>query len=399
MRFFKRGGLALGLAGMMTALQGCSPKETATALLVLLALILPGCGEDALQEVNAQATGDWSVTGNAGIVAPTNFLGTTDAADLVFRANNTEVMRIESGGNLNLVTGTVIEINGNRWIHATGATNNVYIGDEAGNLAAGGGANTGVGSGVLQSTTGGNNTAMGNNAMFDNTSGDLNVAIGSRALINNVAGDENVAVGVDALGSTTGSGNTAVGREAMNTNTTGSNNTTIGNDSDVSSGALTNATAIGFNAVVDASNKVRIGNNSVTVIEGQVDFTFTSDANQKENHLSVDPQFTLEKLSRIPVTSWNYIGQDPQQLRHYGPTAQDFYAAFGHDGMGTIGSTTTLTGSDVDGVLILSVQALYDLNLQKDERIEQLEGEVETLKSQLDALLQRVEQLEAASDG
>jgi hypothetical protein len=41
---------------------------------------------------------DWSLLGNAGTVAGTNFLGTTDAQALVFKANNTERSRILSSG-------------------------------------------------------------------------------------------------------------------------------------------------------------------------------------------------------------------------------------------------------------------------------------------------------------
>ena len=48
-------------------------------------------------------------------------------------------------------------------------------------------------------------------------------------------------------------------------------------------GNLTNATAIGNEAFVNASNKVRLGNSAVTVIEGQVAFTAVSDKTQKEN--------------------------------------------------------------------------------------------------------------------
>jgi hypothetical protein len=48
------------------------------------------------------------------------------------------------------------------------------------------------------------------------------------------------------------------------------NNTAIGAGANVSTGNLTNATAIGFNATVDASNKIRLGDAAVNVIEGQV---------------------------------------------------------------------------------------------------------------------------------
>ena len=45
---------------------------------------------------------DWALLGNAGTNPTTNFLGTTDAQDLVFRTNNTEKMRVESGGDVGI---------------------------------------------------------------------------------------------------------------------------------------------------------------------------------------------------------------------------------------------------------------------------------------------------------
>ena len=41
----------------------------------------------------------WSLTGNAGTSAATNFLGTTDDVDFVVRTNNVERMRVEAGGS------------------------------------------------------------------------------------------------------------------------------------------------------------------------------------------------------------------------------------------------------------------------------------------------------------
>src|SRR5262249_50738425 len=151
------------------------------------------------------------------------------------------------------------------------------------------------------------------------------------------------ATGMNALQyNTSGSGNTAFGAYTMFTNETGNNNTVVGYLSDVSADGLTNATAIGAGAVVNASNKVRIGNGQVTVIEGQVAYTFTSDRNQKERFEPVDGADVLRKLRGLPLTSWNYIGQNPAAFRHYGPMAQDFFAAFGHDAVGTFGNDKTI---------------------------------------------------------
>ncbi|MDA9564306.1 hypothetical protein N9R81_06520 [Flavobacteriales bacterium] len=48
--------------------------------------------------------GDWSLTGNSGTTAGTNFIGTTDAEDLTIYTNNSEKVRIQSGGNVGIGT-------------------------------------------------------------------------------------------------------------------------------------------------------------------------------------------------------------------------------------------------------------------------------------------------------
>ena len=112
------------------------------------------------------------------------------------------------------------------------------------------------------------------------------------------------------------------------------------------------------------------------MIEGQVPYTFTSDKNQKENFQSVDGEAVLRKIGGLNVTSWNYIGHDPQQFRHYGPVAQEFFAAFGHDGFGTIGTETTINSGDMAGILMIAIQALEKRTAENAElkaRIEALE--------------------------
>lgn len=50
----------------------------------------------------------WTITGNSGTNASTNFVGTADGIDLVLRTNNTERMRITSGGNVGIGTSSPI---------------------------------------------------------------------------------------------------------------------------------------------------------------------------------------------------------------------------------------------------------------------------------------------------
>ena len=53
-----------------------------------------------------------------------------------------------------------------------------------------------------------------------------------------------------------------------------------------------------------------------------------SDVNAKENFRDVSGEEVLAKIAAMPVQEWNYKAQDAA-LRHMGPTAQDFRAAFG----------------------------------------------------------------------
>jgi hypothetical protein len=50
------------------------------------------------------ATGNWTLSGNAGISSSSNFLGTTDSQPLIFRTNNSERMRLDSSGKLGIGT-------------------------------------------------------------------------------------------------------------------------------------------------------------------------------------------------------------------------------------------------------------------------------------------------------
>src|SRR4029453_18800301 len=132
------------------------------------------------------------------------------------------------------------------------------------------------------------------------------------------------------------------------------------------------------------SNKIRLGNTDVTVIEGQVAFTASSDKTKKENFQPVDGEEVLGKIRGFELTSWNFIGHDPQQFRHYGPMAQDFFAAFGHDGVGQIGSETTINAGDMAGILLSAVQALEQRTTelkQKEAQLAVLESQVEDLKA------------------
>lgn len=133
-------------------------------------------------------------------------------------------------------------------------------------------------------TTGGANTSMGYQALYTNSTGGGNSALGVQALYSNTTGANNIAIGIYSLNAnTTGSNNTCIGYAAGYGYTTGSNNTYVGYGADANANNYSNATAIGNGASVSASNKVRVGNTSVTVIEGQVAWTNASDGRFKKN--------------------------------------------------------------------------------------------------------------------
>jgi hypothetical protein len=118
----------------------------------------------------------------------------------------------------------------------------------------------------------------------------------------------------------------------------------------------------------------------------------------------VDGEAVLGKIRGFELSSWSFIGHDPKQFRHYGPMAQDFFAAFGHDGVGQIGSETTINSGDLAGILMIAVQApekrTQELN-RKEARIAALEQQtreseaaISTLKIQTTKLKEKDAQIE-----
>jgi len=148
---------------------------------------------------------------------------------------------------------------------------------------------------------------------------------------------------------------------------------------------------------VNASNKIRLGSSLVTVIEAQVGLTVVSDRHQKENFQPVDDEEVLRKVGGLSLSSWNLIGQDAKQFRHYGPMAQDFFAAFGHDGIGTIGTPTTITSTDLDGIVMAAVKGLERRTVEQSKQLDALRAENADLKERLNALERKLAVVAAPS--
>ena len=126
-------------------------------------------------------------------------------------------------------------------------------------------------------------------------------------------------------------------------------------------------------------------NGNVTV-EGVVNQV--SDVNVKENFTAVSPQEILMRLNELNITSWNYIS-DPDST-HIGPTAQDFYAAFG---VGV--DNQHISSIDTGGVALVAIQALNQQLLAQNATIEQLTEQNERLQQQNADIMARLDALEA----
>jgi hypothetical protein len=100
----------------------------------------------------------------------------------------------------------------------------------------------------------------------------------------------------------------------------------------------------------------------------------------------VEGEQVLRKIRGLNVTSWNHIGHDPKQFRHYGPMAQEFFGAFGHDAIGTIGNSTTINSGDIEGILMVAVQALEKRTGEFRQENEALKAENAELKARLEAI-------------
>ncbi len=76
--------------------------------------------------------GGWSLTGNPGTTAGTNFIGTTDNKALVFKTNNDESMRIDAIGNVIIGTakpqpGVELQVNGSAHLTPSGSGGDILL--------------------------------------------------------------------------------------------------------------------------------------------------------------------------------------------------------------------------------------------------------------------------------
>jgi len=283
------------------------------------------------------------------------------------------------------------------------AGNNSGTIDDAGYATVGGGQNN-TASGSYSSVGGGeNNTASG--VASNVGGGNSNFAAGLTSTVNggntNTAGGDSATVSggntnsASGLDSSVGGGYSNTASGDFSTIAGGRNNTASQNYSfaagyrakAVNTGAFVWADSndFDFSSVSPNTFRARATNGfrlitGISPTDGSITWSCqlldggtwscSSDRDMKENFLPVNNLAMLEQLSRIPVQTWNAKGTDPA-VKHLGPTAQDFYAAFG------LGEDDKMINTiDLDGVALVSIQGLYQLSQEQA-------AEIQSLKAQL----------------
>lgn len=246
---------------------------------------------------------------------------------------------------------------------------NTYIGSVAGASNISGGYNTFLGAySGTSNLTGSRNTYLGASAGRFRT-GDQNTCIGTGAGSMG-SGDNNCFIGSES-GSRSGAGfqNVCLGDGSGYVLKDGADNTLIGFMADLEgNGNYVNATALGSHAKVNASNKVRIGNNLVQTIEGQVNFSVGSDRRFKEEitPLNVGLDFIMDLN---PVSYHRKANDDAG--KEWGFIAQELKATLDQHEYGQAGMVYT-SNEDYyyvryDDLLAPIINAIQELKLENEE--------------------------------
>lgn len=285
-----------------------------------------------------------------------------------------------------------------------GGDYNVFIGTDAAAAHTTAGLSTIIGwrAGALGNHQG--NTFVGAQAGENVSSANVSTFIGEKAGQAVTTGVGNTMLGERAgLLTTTGFFNTFIGTTSAATNVGGSQLTLIGRNADVASPTLNNATAIGEGAIVNASNKVRIGNGTVTVIEGQVAFTNASDRRLKKDIRDLNSG--LDFIQKLRPVSYHMKNLSDERI-NWGFIAQEVEELVGDENAiltisGDKDRTLGLRYTDFVAPLVKAIQEqqmeIEDLQsqlLKSKKQVEALEASIQNLKTQNSEIASMNEELE-----
>jgi hypothetical protein len=125
---------------------------------------------------------------------------------------------------------------------------------------------------------------------------------------------------------------------------------------------------------------------------GSGSFSPMSDRNAKNHFAPVNPETVLASVAALPMTTWSY--KTEPGVRHIGPMAQDFHAAFqvGED-------DRHIPEVDDGGVALAAIQGLNEKLNEKDAEIQDLKQQNDSLAKELDQLAMAVKSLEEKNGG
>jgi hypothetical protein len=154
-------------------------------------------------------------------------------------------------------------------------------------------------------------------------------------------------------------------------------------------GPAVNSPVCGSSNPYFAQSNAMISTSTGAYLSTSGTWTNSSDVNRKHNFEAISGEGVLAKLRSVPITSWSYK-VDGSSVRHIGPMAQDFRAAFG---LGA--DEVSIATIDADGIALAGVSALDARTQSQGKRIDVLERENAELRKRLE----RVEALIAATSG
>ena len=106
-------------------------------------------------------------------------------------------------------------------------------------------------------------------------------------------------------------------------------------------------------------------------------FIASSSRELKTDFEELDAREVLSRLDTLPVSSWRYR-TDKKSVRHFGPVAEDFRAAF------QLGDGRHISNVDATGVTMAAIQGLYDVVREREaallERLEERGEELASLR-------------------
>jgi hypothetical protein len=134
---------------------------------------------------------------------------------------------------------------------------------------------------------------------------------------------------------------------------------------------LTIAAGAGIQIFADGSAK------TITIAQGGQ----PSDQNIKTDFAAVAPEEILARLMAVPIRHWRFTNEIAS-VRHLGPTAQDFKAAF------DLGNSDKTIGTvDESGVALAAIQGL-------NQKVDELKSELTRRDAENAELRERLEKLE-----